>query len=49
MTAVFAFPTTILFGPGSVAELPERLARIGATKPLVTLFPPAAKSFPKCN
>jgi alcohol dehydrogenase class IV len=37
--AVFAFPTTIVFGPGSVGELRDRLAKLGATRPLVVADP----------
>jgi alcohol dehydrogenase class IV len=33
--ATFAFPTTILFGPGSVGELRERLAAAGVRRPLI--------------
>ena len=39
MTAVFAFPTTIVFGPGSVGELCDRIAKLGATRPLVVTDP----------
>jgi alcohol dehydrogenase class IV len=39
MTAVFAFPTTIVFGPGSVAELRERLPALGVKKPLIVTDP----------
>jgi len=35
MPVTFSFPTTVLFGPGTVKELPQRLASMGATKPLV--------------
>jgi alcohol dehydrogenase class IV len=35
MPVTFSFPTTVLFGPGTVKELPQRLAAMGATKPLV--------------
>jgi alcohol dehydrogenase class IV len=38
MTAVFAFPTTIVFGSGSVAQLPERDELFGR-KPLVVTDP----------
>src|SRR5258705_930216 len=31
----FAFPTTILFGPGSLSELPGRLRRVKIQRPLV--------------
>ena len=34
-STVFSFPTPTVFGPGAVAELPERLQRIGVTRPLV--------------
>lgn len=33
--ATFSFPTTTLFGPGTLAELPARLALMGASRPLV--------------
>ncbi len=33
--ATFAFPTTILFGPGSVGELRERLQTLGVRRPLI--------------
>src|SRR4051812_40872298 len=33
--ATFAFPTTILFGAGSVSELRERMAILGIRRPLV--------------
>src|SRR5689334_8720405 len=35
MSVTFSFPTTVLFGPGSIKELPQRLAAMGAHKPLV--------------
>ena len=35
MPVTFSFPTTVLFGPGTVKELPARLAGIGASRPLV--------------
>jgi 4-hydroxybutyrate dehydrogenase len=31
----FSFPTSTLFGPGALAELPARLARLGIQRPLV--------------
>jgi 4-hydroxybutyrate dehydrogenase len=31
----FSFPTSTLFGPGALAELPARLARFGMQRPLV--------------
>lgn len=33
--SVFSFPTTILFGPGTVARLPEELKKRAMTRPLV--------------
>ena len=39
MAAVFAFPTTIVFGPGSVGELRERIATLGARKTLIVTDP----------
>jgi 4-hydroxybutyrate dehydrogenase len=35
MPVSFSFPTTVLFGPGTIGELPRRLAALGASKPLV--------------
>jgi 4-hydroxybutyrate dehydrogenase len=35
MAATFSFPTTVLFGPGTVRDLPARLAAIHASKPLL--------------
>jgi alcohol dehydrogenase class IV len=34
MTSAFSFPTAIVFGPGAIGELSERLKKIGAAKPL---------------
>ncbi len=34
-TASFSFPTQIRFGPGTLAELPEHLGRLGARRPLL--------------
>ena len=33
--ATFSFPTPTLFGPGTLAELPARLAKLGVNRPLV--------------
>ena len=33
--ANFSFPTATLFGPGTISELPARLAQMGARRPLV--------------
>lgn len=33
--STFSFPTTILFGPGAIAKLPEELAARGMRRPLV--------------
>ena len=35
MSVAFSFPTTVLFGPGTVRELPQRLAALGASRPLL--------------
>jgi alcohol dehydrogenase class IV len=35
MTAAFSFPTAIVFGPGAIGELRQRLEKLGAVKPLV--------------
>lgn len=35
MPVTFSFPTTVLFGPGTIRELPERLAALGVSRPLV--------------
>ncbi len=35
MISSFSFPTPILHGPGSLDELPARLAQLGITRPLV--------------
>ena len=33
--ATFSFPTLTLFGPGTLAEIPARMARLGMKRPLV--------------
>ncbi|MES2571468.1 MAG: iron-containing alcohol dehydrogenase [Verrucomicrobiota bacterium] len=38
-TATYSFPTTIRFGTGTVRELPEQLARLGVSNPLVVTDP----------
>ena len=35
MLASFAFPTAILFGAGSISEVPQRLAALGVSKPMI--------------
>src|SRR4051812_25894391 len=35
MPSVFSFPTNVLFGEGSVGELPRQLGVIGISRPLV--------------
>jgi alcohol dehydrogenase class IV len=35
MPVSFSFPTAVLFGPGALAELPQRLAAMGVSRPLV--------------
>ncbi len=39
MSSVFSFPTSILVGASSLAELPNRLAQIGMSRPLVVTDP----------
>src|SRR5687767_8587065 len=34
-TATFSFPTATIFGPGTLAELPEKLKSLGVLRPLV--------------
>ena len=36
---VFSFPTTTVFGPGALSELPERLKRLNINRPLVVTDP----------
>ena len=36
---VFSFPTTILYGPGAVAELRDRVAKLGGRKALIVTDP----------
>jgi alcohol dehydrogenase class IV len=38
-STVFSFPTITLFGPGTLAELPERLRRLGIRRALVVTDP----------
>src|SRR5258707_12826076 len=35
----FSFPTTTLFGAGSLSELPERMRRLGLNRPLIVTDP----------
>jgi 4-hydroxybutyrate dehydrogenase len=37
--ATFTFPTAILFGPGTISELPARLGQMGCRRPLVVTDP----------
>ena len=39
MTSVFSFPTTIVFGPGTVQELGKRLAAMNVRRPLIVTDP----------
>ncbi len=39
MSSSFSFPTSIIFGAGSLAELPDRLGRMGVRRPLVVTDP----------
>jgi len=38
-TSVFSFPTTTLFGPGTISELPVRLQELKISRPLVVTDP----------
>src|SRR5579862_6306690 len=38
-SSVFSFPTPTLFGAGALAELPQRLPRLGLHRPLVVTDP----------
>lgn len=40
----FSFPTPTLYGPGSLRELPARMARLGIQRPLVVTDPGLAKT-----
>src|SRR6185369_10908817 len=40
----FSFPTTTLYGAGALAELPERLRRLGIHRPLVVTDPGLLKT-----
>jgi 4-hydroxybutyrate dehydrogenase len=40
----WSFPTTIVFGPGSLTTLPEHLKRIGGSRPLVVCDPGVRKA-----
>src|SRR5437762_265916 len=40
----FSFPTPILFGAGSVSQLPERLKSLGVSRPLVVTDPGLLKT-----
>ncbi|HEX8520785.1 MAG TPA: iron-containing alcohol dehydrogenase [Tepidisphaeraceae bacterium] len=44
MRATFSFPTTILFGPGAVGELPQRATDFHARRPLLVTDPGLAKT-----
>jgi 4-hydroxybutyrate dehydrogenase len=44
MIASFSFPTTIIYGPGVLEELPARLKKLGASKPLVVTDPGLVKT-----
>src|SRR5688500_15797668 len=37
--STFSFPTTTLFGPGAIQELPQRLLGLGVKRPLVVTAP----------
>ena len=36
----FSFPTTIIYGPGSISELPGALAELGVKRPFVVTDKP---------
>lgn len=44
MTGNFSFPTTVIFGAGRLAELPERLRGLGVKRPLVVTDPGLLKT-----
>jgi len=37
--STFSFPTTTIFGPGAINELPQRLTNLGLNRPLVVTDP----------
>jgi alcohol dehydrogenase class IV len=37
--STFSFPTTTIFGPGAISELPQRLKNLGLSQPLVVTDP----------
>jgi alcohol dehydrogenase class IV len=37
--STFSFPTTTIFGPGAIKELPQRLKNLGLSRPLVVTDP----------
>jgi len=39
MTSSFSFPTKILFGAGTLSELPKHLSALGVSKPLIVTDP----------
>src|ERR1700726_2561575 len=42
--STFSFPTTILFGPGAIVELPKELAKRGVLRPLLVTDAGLARS-----
>lgn len=44
MISTFAFPTTILQGPGALNELPARLQALGSSRPLIVTDPGLLKT-----
>jgi alcohol dehydrogenase class IV len=46
MATTFSFPTTVVFGPGSIAQLPERLEKLNVKHPLIVTDPGLADAEP---
>src|SRR5438309_2238914 len=44
MLSVFSFPTTIVFGAGAIEQLPQRLEKLGAKRPLGVTDPGLLKT-----
>lgn len=46
MITTFSFPTTVVFGPGATAQLPDRLATLNVKHPLIVTDPGLADAEP---
>ena len=46
MPSTFSFPTTVLFGPGTIAQLPDRLRTFNIRHPLIVTDPGLADAEP---